>query len=109
MGNLDTFKKYLKNNNVKYLDVKNKIKIEALWNELIISKFSSKIQISTFLETSPFLTRAQPVYPLEPSLASSLVASSASVLSQDSSTILSRKEEMIKIQTTLLDNLEEAS
>ncbi len=45
MGNLDTFKKYLKNNNVKYLDVKNKIKIEALWNELIISKFSSKIQI----------------------------------------------------------------
>ena len=44
--NLDDFKKYLKNNNVKYQDVKNKIEIESLWNELIIAKFSSKIQIN---------------------------------------------------------------
>jgi len=44
--NLDDFKKYLKNNNVKYQDVKNKIEIESLWNELIKAKFSSKIQIN---------------------------------------------------------------
>jgi peptidyl-prolyl cis-trans isomerase SurA len=44
--NLDDFKKYLKNNNVKYQDIKNKIEIESLWNELIIAKFSSKIQIN---------------------------------------------------------------
>ena len=46
IDNLDDFKKYLKNNNVKYQDVKNKIEIESLWNELIIAKFSSKIQIN---------------------------------------------------------------
>src|SRR6056300_1613681 len=44
--NLDDFKKYLISNNVKYQDVKNKIEIESLWNELIIAKFSSKIQIN---------------------------------------------------------------
>ena len=46
IDNLHDFKKYLKNNNVKYQDVKNKIEIESLWNELIIAKFSSKIQIN---------------------------------------------------------------
>ena len=46
INNLDDFKKYLKNNNVKYQNVKNKIEIESLWNELIIAKFSSKIQIN---------------------------------------------------------------
>ena len=44
--NLDEFKKYLISNNVKFQDVKNKIEIESLWNELIIAKFSSKIQIN---------------------------------------------------------------
>ena len=44
--NLNDFKKYLKESNVHYRDVKNKLKVEALWNELIISKFSSKIQIN---------------------------------------------------------------
>ena len=46
IDNLDEFKKYLINNNVKYQNVKNKIEIESLWNELIIAKFSSKIQIN---------------------------------------------------------------
>ena len=44
--NLEDFKKYLISNNVKYQDVKNKIEIESLWNELIIAKFSSKIKIN---------------------------------------------------------------
>ena len=44
--NLEDFKKYLISNNVKYQDVKNKIEIESLWNELIMAKFSSKIQIN---------------------------------------------------------------
>jgi len=44
--NLDDFKEYLISNKVKYQDVKNKIEIESLWNELIIAKFSSKIQIN---------------------------------------------------------------
>ena len=46
IDNLDDFKKYLIINNVKYQDVKNKIEIETLWNELIKAKFSSKIQIN---------------------------------------------------------------
>ena len=44
--NLNDFKKYLKDNNVEYKDVKNKIEIESLWNELILTKFSSKIQVN---------------------------------------------------------------
>ena len=43
--NLDNFKKYLKENNVDYNHVKKKLESEALWNELIIAKFSSKITI----------------------------------------------------------------
>ena len=46
IDNLDDFKKYLISKNVKYQDIKNKIEIESLWNELIIAKFSSKIQIN---------------------------------------------------------------
>ena len=46
IANLDDFKKYLINNNIKYDDVKSKLIIEALWNELIIIKFSSKIKIN---------------------------------------------------------------
>jgi len=43
--NLENFKKYLEENNIDYDFVKDKIEIETLWNELIISKFSSKIVI----------------------------------------------------------------
>ena len=43
--NLEIFKKYLKENNLDYEYVKDKIGIETLWNELIIAKFSSKIII----------------------------------------------------------------
>lgn len=43
---LDTFKNYLKNEDVDYEFVKKKIKIETLWNELIIAKFSSNIKIN---------------------------------------------------------------
>jgi peptidyl-prolyl cis-trans isomerase SurA len=46
INNLDDFKKYLISNDVKYQTVKNKIEIESLWNELIIAKFSSKIQVN---------------------------------------------------------------
>ena len=37
---LEKFKKYLINNNIDFENVKNKIEIEALWNELIFIKFS---------------------------------------------------------------------
>ena len=40
LTNLDDFKKYLINNNINYENVKNKLEIEALWNELILIKFS---------------------------------------------------------------------
>jgi peptidyl-prolyl cis-trans isomerase SurA len=39
-------KDILKKNNVDYNHVKEKIEIEALWNELIVAKFSSKISIN---------------------------------------------------------------
>jgi peptidyl-prolyl cis-trans isomerase SurA len=45
IDNLETFKKYLKKNNIDYEFVKKKIEIESLWNELIIHKFSPKIII----------------------------------------------------------------
>ena len=43
--NLDDFKKYLISNNIDFENVKNKLEIEALWNELIILKFNSKVKI----------------------------------------------------------------
>ena len=43
--NLETFKKYLNENDIEYEYVKDKIEIETLWNELIIAKFSSEIKI----------------------------------------------------------------
>ena len=46
LTNLNDFKKYLNNNNVNYQNVKEKLIIEALWNELILIKFSSKIKIN---------------------------------------------------------------
>ena len=46
INDLDAFKKYLKENSVDYNHVKRKIEIEALWNQLIMIKFSSKIIIN---------------------------------------------------------------
>ena len=46
ISNLDDFKKYLVKSNVNFANVKNKLEIEALWNELIFIKFSSKIKIN---------------------------------------------------------------
>ena len=46
LSSLDDFKKYLINNNIDFENVKNKLKIEALWNELILIKFSSKVKIN---------------------------------------------------------------
>ena len=49
--NLKDFKNYLINNNIDFEDVKNKLEIEALWNELIIIKFSSKAVYRTETNT----------------------------------------------------------
>ena len=46
MNNLDELKAHLKNYNVDFNNFKEKIIIEALWNDLIFSKYSSKIQIN---------------------------------------------------------------
>ena len=46
LTSLDDFKKYLINNDINYESVKNKLEIEALWNELILIKFSSKVNIN---------------------------------------------------------------
>ena len=46
INNLNDFKIYLKDNDISYEDVKNKLEIEALWNELILFKFSSKVIIN---------------------------------------------------------------
>jgi len=43
---VEEFKKYLIINNIDFENVKNKLETEALWNELIIIKFSSKIKIN---------------------------------------------------------------
>jgi peptidyl-prolyl cis-trans isomerase SurA len=44
--NINDFKKYLALNDIDFENVKNKLEIEALWNELILIKFSSKININ---------------------------------------------------------------
>jgi peptidyl-prolyl cis-trans isomerase SurA len=46
LASLEDFKKYLISNNVDFKSVKNKLEIEAMWNELILIKFSSKIKIN---------------------------------------------------------------
>jgi len=46
LNSLDDFKKYLIYNNIDFENVKKKLEIEALWNELILIKFSSKIRIN---------------------------------------------------------------
>ena len=45
MTNLNEFKNYLALNKVDFENVKNKLIIEALWNELILIRFSSKVRI----------------------------------------------------------------
>ena len=46
IDNLEMFQRYLKENSIDYEYIKDKIKIETLWNELIFVKFSSKISIN---------------------------------------------------------------
>ena len=46
ISSLDDFKKYLIKNDINFENVKRKLEIEALWNELILIKFSSKIKIN---------------------------------------------------------------
>ena len=43
---LQDYKLYLKNNNLNYNYLKNKITIESLWNEMIFQKFNSKVKIN---------------------------------------------------------------
>lgn len=44
--NINDFKKYLAINDIDFENVKNKLEIEALWNELILIKFASKVNIN---------------------------------------------------------------
>jgi peptidyl-prolyl cis-trans isomerase SurA len=46
IDNINDFKKYLAINDIDFENVKNKLEIEALWNELILIKFSSKVNIN---------------------------------------------------------------
>jgi peptidyl-prolyl cis-trans isomerase SurA len=46
LTNLDDFKEYLISNNIDFENVRNKLEIEALWNELILIKFSSKVKVN---------------------------------------------------------------
>ena len=46
INDLNSFKEYLKTNNIDYEYVKDKIQTEALWNELIMKMYSSKIKIN---------------------------------------------------------------
>lgn len=45
INNVTDFKKYLKNNDLEFKDIKNKIKIEVLWNQLIFGKYENSLQI----------------------------------------------------------------
>jgi len=44
--NENTFQNYLNNYNLKTEEIREKIKIETLWNELIYAKYASKININ---------------------------------------------------------------
>ena len=43
---LKDYKIYLKNNNLNYRYIENKITIESLWNKMIFEKFNSKVKIN---------------------------------------------------------------
>ena len=45
MKSLDELKNHLNNYNIDFVNFKEKIIIDALWNDLIFSKYSSKVQI----------------------------------------------------------------
>ena len=45
LNSLDQFKNYLKDFNLKFEDIYQKIEIEAVWNQMIYSKFKNKIVI----------------------------------------------------------------
>ena len=45
LENKDQFKQYLKKFNLNIFDIEKKLSVEVLWNQLIFSKFSSKIKI----------------------------------------------------------------
>jgi len=46
LKSINEFEIYLKNYDLKIIDIKKKITIDALWNDLIIKKYSSKIVIN---------------------------------------------------------------
>jgi peptidyl-prolyl cis-trans isomerase SurA len=46
LNTFDQYKKYLKNNQLRIEYIKNKISVEAIWNELIYKKFNSKVVIN---------------------------------------------------------------
>jgi len=46
LRSIDEFEMYLKNYDLKIIDIKTKITIDALWNELIIKKYGSKVVIN---------------------------------------------------------------
>jgi len=46
LKSIDEFEIYLKNYDLKIIDIEKKITIDALWNELIIKKYSSKVVIN---------------------------------------------------------------
>ena len=46
LGSINEFEVYLRDYNLKISDVKKKVSIDALWNEIIIQKYSSKIDIN---------------------------------------------------------------
>ena len=46
LDSLNDFKEYLIKNNIDFENVKNKLEVETLWNELIFIKFSSKVKIN---------------------------------------------------------------
>lgn len=43
--NLDSFKKYLVENNLEFNDIKKKIKIELLWNKLVARLYSNQVYV----------------------------------------------------------------
>jgi peptidyl-prolyl cis-trans isomerase SurA len=45
LNTIDQYNNYLKNNQLRIEYIKNKISIEAIWNELIYKKFNSKVVI----------------------------------------------------------------
>ena len=46
LKSINEFEIYLKNYDLKIIDIKKKITIDALWNELVIKKYSSKVVIN---------------------------------------------------------------